>query len=421
MPGYNFRSLVLLSGLLAACTGTGGSPAVVRDSAGVRIVESTGPLWRRGQQWTIDERPLLDIGGNSADPHYDLLQVVDAVRLSDGRIAVMNDGIPDLRFYDSTGRYLGTTGRAGDGPGEFRRIASIQVGRGDSIYLYDSQLRRVNRIAPDGTFLSSVPVLASGGKMGLQPLARFPDGSWAAVAQKLPSLGGSGGVQRDTVAVLHLPATLEGLGDTIGSFPGTEIFLSTGGEGEQRFARLMLVPFGLSTTFALQDTLIDVGNPERYEIRAYRTDGTLARILRRPVAREWLTRAELDRMEADELASVDARGKERLQAAWRDAPAPSLKPAFGAIHADRNGNLWVEHVRVVRADGGTADVFDALGRLLGSVALPRGLQVTRIGPDYVVGVWRDDMDLEHVRMYRLTSRPPRSTPAPSKSSSDSPS
>lgn len=400
MREYHLCWLGLLTGLLAACHDRGGSAAIVRDSAGARIVESTGPLWRRGQQWTIDERPLLDIGGNSADPHYDLLQITDAVRLGDGRIVVMNDGVPDLRFYDSTGRYLGTTGRAGDGPGEFRRIASIQLGRGDSIYLYDSQLRRVNRIAPDGTFLSSVPVLAAGGKMGLQPLARFPDGSWAATAQKLPNLGG-GGAARDTVAVLHLPATLEGSGDTIGSFPGTEVFLSTGGEGERRFARLMLVPLGVSTTFALQDTLIDVGNPDRYEVRAYRADGALARIIRRPVPREPLTRADLDRMKADELASVDARGKERLEAAWRDAPAPSLKPAFGTIHADRDGNLWVEHVRVVRADPGTTDVFDPLGRLLGSVALPPGLQITRIGPDYVLGICRDDMDLEHVRMYRL--------------------
>ena len=374
---------------------------MLRDSAGVRIVESTAPLWRRGQQWTVDEHPIVDIGGNSADPHYDLLQIVDAVRLSDGRIAVMNDGVPDLRFYDSSGTYLGTTGRAGDGPGEFRRIASIQLGRGDSIFLYDAQLRRVNRIAPDGTFLSSVPVLASSGKMGLQPLARFPDGSWVALAQKLPNLGAASGIQRDTMAVLHLPATLEGSGDTIGSFPGTEVFLSTGGEGAQRFTRLMLVPLGLSTTFALQDTLVDVGNPDRYEIRAYRADGALARIVRRPVAREPLTHGELHRMEADELASVDARGKERLQAAWRDAPAPSLKPAFGAIHTDQNGNLWVEHVKVVRDDPGTADVFDAMGRLLGSVALPPGLQVTRIGPDYVMGICRDDMDLEHVRVYRL--------------------
>jgi hypothetical protein len=163
----------------------------------------------------------------------------------------------------------------------------------------------------------------------------------------------------------------------------------------------MLVPLGLSTTFALQDTLVDVGNPERYEIRAYRADGALVRIIRRPVAREPLTRAELGRMEADELASVDARGKERLEAAWRDVPAPSLKPAFATIRTDQNGDLWVEHVKVVRADPGTADVFDAQGRLLGSVALPPGLQITRIGPDYVLGICRDDMDLEHVRMYRL--------------------
>ena len=77
-----------------------------------------------------------------------------------------------------------------------------------------------------------------------------------------------------------------------------------------------------------------------------------------------------------------------------------------AYFADPEGNLWVERFRIVPSDPGTADVFDPSARLLGSVAIPPGLQVTRIGRDYVLGVWRDATDLEHVRMYRLVKPGP---------------
>ena len=49
----------------------------------------------------------------------------------------------------------------------------------------------------------------------------------------------------------------------------------------------------------------------------------------------------------------------------------------------------------------TWDVFDPTGRWLGPVRMPTGLRITDIGSDYVLGVWRDADDVEHVRMYEL--------------------
>jgi hypothetical protein len=34
--------------------------------------------------------------------------------------------------------------------------------------------------------------------------------------------------------------------------------------------------------------------------------------------------------------------------------------------------------------------------------LPVGLRVTDIGPDYVLGIELDSLDVEHVRMYAVT-------------------
>jgi hypothetical protein len=35
------------------------------------------------------------------------------------------------------------------------------------------------------------------------------------------------------------------------------------------------------------------------------------------------------------------------------------------------------------------------------VELPAGLRVLEIGGDYVLGVWNDELDVQHVRLHRL--------------------
>jgi hypothetical protein len=40
------------------------------------------------------------------------------------------------------------------------------------------------------------------------------------------------------------------------------------------------------------------------------------------------------------------------------------------------------------------------------VETPPALRVLEIGRDYVLGVWQDDLDVEHVRMHRLDRERP---------------
>ena len=49
----------------------------------------------------------------------------------------------------------------------------------------------------------------------------------------------------------------------------------------------------------------------------------------------------------------------------------------------------------------TWTVFDPAGRMLGELSTPPRFQVIQIGDDYVLGVWKDDLDVEHVRLYAL--------------------
>jgi hypothetical protein len=84
-------------------------------------------------------------------------------------------------------------------------------------------------------------------------------------------------------------------------------------------------------------------------------------------------------------------------------------PAFASLVAGPNGTLWVQRVRTaaqVEATGGefsaqdiggsTFDVFDADGRYLGEMELPGKFQPMRAVGDRFYGVFRDDLDVQHV-------------------------
>jgi hypothetical protein len=39
--------------------------------------------------------------------------------------------------------------------------------------------------------------------------------------------------------------------------------------------------------------------------------------------------------------------------------------------------------------------------MLGNVPMPDRFEPMQVGDNYVLGVWKDDLDVQHVRMYRL--------------------
>ncbi|MDH4351604.1 MAG: hypothetical protein OEW56_10685 [Gemmatimonadota bacterium] len=75
-------------------------------------------------------------------------------------------------------------------------------------------------------------------------------------------------------------------------------------------------------------------------------------------------------------------------------------PPHQEFRLDAGGNLWVAYYRLEEEPVRWA-VFDPDGRWLGDIEAPSNGGVWDIGNDYVLGVWRDDLGVEQVRMYRL--------------------
>lgn len=122
---------VALSGCDAPMRGD--HPGVVlRDSAGITLVESKDSLWAE-DRWLLDA-PVTVVGA----PGVVLERVVGAERLTDGSVVVLDAGSGLLRWFDADGALRVGVGGLGEGPAEFRSPSALVASGGDTVAVWDS-------------------------------------------------------------------------------------------------------------------------------------------------------------------------------------------------------------------------------------------------------------------------------------------
>jgi hypothetical protein len=97
--------------VLAACEPRVTREAViVRDSAGVTIVDSDGnqPAWTAETAWRLAFPPRIQVGNQPYDPSQRIFGAEHTRRMPDGGIVVANRGLGDVRIFDAGGYHLQT-------------------------------------------------------------------------------------------------------------------------------------------------------------------------------------------------------------------------------------------------------------------------------------------------------------------------
>jgi hypothetical protein len=62
---------------------------------------------------------------------------------SDGEIYVLDTSVGTVRIFDSSGEYVRSLGRLGEGPAEFRSPTQMTLARDGSVWVYDDGARVV--------------------------------------------------------------------------------------------------------------------------------------------------------------------------------------------------------------------------------------------------------------------------------------
>lgn len=389
--------------------------STTRDSAGIEIVESVAAAWD-GDGWRVAREPTVTIGHTSGDERYLFGEVVGAVVLRDGRIAVADRQAYLIRVYSPEGVHIEDWGGRGEGPGEFSGgIRKLLSYRGDSILVkqfassgsnvYDDRGRFGRAVAPEMWLLFTYDRPS----LGFDPTASsagtcctlwgpLPNGALLGSYSDMVSMAGSG-TRWGSVMAAIVPAP-GGAPEPVGLFKGGQYHV----DGERQLWELQF-QVRFSMTVGPDGYFATEG--DAYSIEAYDADGSLRRIIRLAHGPSPLP----DEVKADHEARLRAQFTSPEDEEWLRRklaiPYPSQLPAFDWLHADPEGNVWARQQRF-GVDDGIADaetheyfVFGADGRHLGVIELPGSLEVYQIGADFLLGKVSDELGVDRVHLYRI--------------------
>lgn len=401
------RSLVLLIPIAAACAGdteTGSTTVMTRDSAGVTIVESSVALCAPGSL-RVDSMPSLSIGAIEGEQAELFSSISSLAVRGDGSIVVAEAQSDEIRVFDAEGRFLFAAGGAGEGPGEFTDLYGAWAYRGDSIVANDRWSREIEVFDAAGnparSFRVDVAVdHAANFYAGDVPhvLGVWPDGS---IIVETPHAA----PRLDVGASAHYTTTLLRYvggsdADTLGTFQMRAVQYAPGPTGRISTSSAL---FSHRTDVATGDGVVHTDGPGGFEIRTYGAEGDLIRIARRPFERVPVQPQHVMAYEQRALAS--ARTEEQRALVSRSLDNLSIASHFPAISwlaAGMRSDVWARHDPGIEARSDVWSVFDAEGRWVGEVAMPPGLGQLVIGPDWVLGVWRDEATgVPYVRRHRI--------------------
>lgn len=353
-------------------------PSVLAGCGG--IAEDTASAEPQLLHYQLGEVAEITVGGEESGPSADLFQVRGAVRFDDGRVLIGDGGHRILRF-DADGEYLGTFGREGRGPGEFGSIIWMRRTSADTLAVYDGLGNRITILTADGelveTFLtrSGVGMFADGSIAGRISLPQ-PPSSRVEVLQRFP------------FEVVRLSRTGQVL-NSIAVVPGNERMETEEVPGMGWFQ----LP---RTSYAVGPDVLYVATGEEFEVQVFSPDGGSATIWTADIPRVPLTPDEAFR-QFSRYQAVSRRAFDRF-------PTDRSLPAITGMLLADNGELWVQGTIVNEMDDPTRQwyMFAPDGQLRGEALIPSWFRPLQIGDDFVLGVSRDDLNVERVELRSWT-------------------
>jgi hypothetical protein len=356
---------------------------VVRDSAGVRIVENTARL-RAPAVFRLGPEPLLEVGGIEGNPDIEFNHLngyLRGVPLSGGGLAVID--MVRVHYFNAQGARIRITGRKGSGPEEFLYLTAICRTRGDTLLVGDDHNRRLGVLDSSGAIVRTITQADLGGP----PFDFcFDDGTFLL----LRDLGGSA---ESPGSIRLTRVRLDGsVANAIGDFPGRTLdFVTQSG--------VVVVAAGERLYY---------GDGTSSEVKVYDRAGTLLSIIRTADPSLPITEKEAERRLARTIpknvsASERAARLQRLRA----LPHAITWPTYGRVHVTPRGTLWIEDYQGSNSARAGWTAFDSTGRMLGRLRLAvaakgrRSFEVISLGDAAVLMRSRDADRAAYLTLYPI--------------------
>jgi hypothetical protein len=351
----------------------------------------------RGQSLpTFVTTPTLTIGDTLSDPHFRFERLVDAKRLSDGRIVAALCPAAEIRAFDATGRFLSSL-NVTESPGPQRFLWRLMPAGGDTLAMFESLNSRLTLVGPDLKVIRTVPIpnpdtTTRQGRLlpsRLDVVGRFADGSFLGRLNANPTLGA--GRHRRNLSLYHFSndgALLDSL-----IVPGVEANSIAG----ERFGQA--IRMGRTTNIAVFGDRVIVGDqtvPVLAEFGSNLRPMRQVSTFTKPIPMSDSVKGAWTRI-AVERTMTPTNG---VLSVFGDS-YPDSTPAFRDIVAGNDGRTWVQ-------DPLGADFYPLIwtayqnGRAVARAELPPRFYPTQFGADWVMGLAYDTTTIDKLQLLTLT-------------------
>lgn len=380
--------VVGLAWAFASCAAPDGgvSRAVVRDSAGIRIVEN-GDVAGLVAGWTIAPEPIFRMGWAEGDPQFQAVR--SGLVVGGDRAVVADQGSSLVHAFSAAGEVLWVAGGPGEGPGEFGRVGTLIELPDDSILVSDGGNRRVTVLRGGqheydrrfenvfGEALYDPVAKMTNGSFLLVPtgfaLGRSPEAGW----RSYPLLGTVDFVKLDTFVVVPM--------------------LEMNASGA-------LDPIYHTGTVAVAGGRVTTARSDRAEVVWRNPGGEVTQIVRWDETPREVTEEDWSRYESWYRERLGGRLEpERLEENLRDQRGDfaGTLPLFRFMHGAPDGNVWLGEYRLADPTASVYRVISSTGEWVGSVTFPRDIRILDITDTHVLGVETNELDVQAVVLYAL--------------------
>ena len=306
---------------------------------------------------------------------------------------------PVISFSDE-GHFVGFVGAEGVGPGEFKGSRSVIVGPEDSVYVYDSSLRRLLVFKP-GTlrYAYSMNIDDPPESSPFNLLGVTENGylfKYSSPYRPPGDLLGGHDPDESRFDAVNLVDKQGAIAETsIARLPAKESVVRTYSNREGSGISVMSLPFGRASFFILNNSLLYSGWNDAIDITITSENGEVVRTIE--IAHEPLP---VTRREVEIIASSYSR--ENRRAILKSKLLPKTKPAYDALVVDDQGHIWIREYPAPESKFAKWLIADTNGRLVGEMELPTNLilKVIRAGRAY--GSIQSDTSGPYIAVYAIT-------------------
>jgi hypothetical protein len=343
---------------------------------------------------SFSAEPTVQIGSLEGPEYMRFNQVRSARWLSGGEILISDGGSNEVRLFLDSGEHQWSRGGRGGGPGEFQGLAAALPYLADSIAGYDARAQRVTMFDASGGFGRTFDVRPPPELRGrASPVGRLPDGNWITTVNALQPI--SDEVARSTFEVwVYGP---DGSPTRrLGVFPGRESARTEDG----RTIGDLILPWGMQTLVAHRGDVTAVGDNGKGEVTVTRRG--VSTVIHLDGGPEQFTDATFEAFVEARLGRMQrANARQTVTRMFNMVVLPETLPWYDRLLIDAEGRLWVRHFKVPGVGREDWTAFSPAGTAVMRMVPPEGFDVQDIRSDAVLGVWRDQLDVEHIRVYKL--------------------